>query len=233
MSRLLLVLRPEPASTATIARAAALGLETIAVPLFEIVPLRWDAPDPAEFGALMITSANAVRHAGTQLARYSGLRTYAVGEATADTLAAAGFADVRVGQGDAIALIDLLVGERVSRVLHLCGEQRREPDPRGIAIERIAVYAARTIPHPPGLADALARHPVAMLHSPRAAAHFAALVDDREAIALAAISRNAADAAGPGWGAVAVAEVPSDQALLAIAARMCKQGSDKTRDGSE
>jgi uroporphyrinogen-III synthase len=42
-----------------------------------------------------------------------------------------------------------------------------------------------------------------------------------DSIAIAAISRAAADAAGEGWKSVAVADEPSDDALLALAARLC------------
>ena len=52
----------------------------------------------------------------------------------------------------------------------------------------------------------------ALLHSPRAAALFAALIDDarigRADIRLVAISPAAAAAAGPGWRSVAVAPAP-------------------------
>ncbi|RJF94005.1 uroporphyrinogen-III synthase [Sphingomonas cavernae] len=233
MSRPLLVLRPEPGNAATIARANALGLEAITVPLFEIVPIEWQAPGSAHFDALMVTSANAVRHGGEALKHYAALPVYAVSAATGETLAAAGFSDIRVGPGDAIGLIELLVRDGVSRVLHLCGEDRREPDPQGVEIERVAVYAARAIAEPAGLAEAVARQPVAMAHSPRAAARLSALVSDRSQIALAAISANAAVASGIGWRAVAIADAPTDQALLAIAARMCKQEYDNSRDGPQ
>jgi uroporphyrinogen-III synthase len=36
------------------------------MPLFAIVPLDWTAPDPAQFDGLVLTSANAVRHAGEE-----------------------------------------------------------------------------------------------------------------------------------------------------------------------
>ena len=52
-----------------------------------------------------------------------------------------------------------------------------------------------------------------------------ASVAAREAITLAAISPAAAAAAGGGWEAVEVAERPDDEALLALAARLCKKPS--------
>jgi len=81
--RPLLVLRPEPGAAATLARAVAAGWQAIAAPIFNIVPLPWAAPDPADHDALMLTSANAVRQAGDALRLYRHLPVYAVGEATA------------------------------------------------------------------------------------------------------------------------------------------------------
>lgn len=233
MTRPLLVLRPAPGNAETVARAGALGLEAIAVPLFEVVACAWNPPDAAGFDALMVTSANTVRHAGPELMRYAALPAYAVGAATADALRRTGFAEVHTGPGDAVGLIDRLRRDGVRRVLHPCGAERRAPEAGALAITRVVVYAAHLIADPPGLAAALARAPVAMLHSPRAAARFASLVPERGAIAIAAISRNAADAAGEGWESIAVAEAPNDNALLAIAARMCKQGHAKTRDAPQ
>lgn len=228
MPRPLLVLRPEPGASRTATRAAALGLEALVVPLFEIVARDWAAPDPAGFDALMITSANAIEQGGNRLKLYANLPVYAVGEATAQAARGAGFTTVHKGPGDANGLIDGLRRRGVARVLHLCGADRLEPDSRGIAIERIAVYAARPIAEPAGLGQALAQNPVAMLHSPRAAARLAALAGDRRGIALVAISRNAAEAAGGGWERIAIAKTPDDQALLAIAASLCKQVAAKT-----
>ena len=78
-----LVLRPEPAATATAEKARSLGLEPIVVPLFEIQRVAWDAPDPSAFDALLLTSANAIRIGGDQLQALRGLPVHAVGDRTA------------------------------------------------------------------------------------------------------------------------------------------------------
>jgi uroporphyrinogen-III synthase len=62
--RPVLVLRPEPGASATVERARERGLSAIPIPLFEIQSLEWDAPDPAGFEGVLLTSANAVRFAG-------------------------------------------------------------------------------------------------------------------------------------------------------------------------
>ena len=215
----LLILRPEPGARRTLARAAALGLRARAVPLFEIVALAWDAPNPADFDALLLTSANALRQAGADLELYRGLPVHAVGAATAAAARAAGFGEVRTGPGDVGALLAGLAPPL--RLLHLCGADRRDAAAEGIAITPVPVYASRESDGA-GLAAALAEGPVVLLHSPRAAARLAALVENRAGLAIVAISPAAADAAGGGWGQVAIAERPRDEALLAIAARLCE-----------
>jgi uroporphyrinogen-III synthase len=62
---------------------------------------------------------------------------------------------------------------------------------------------------------------VVLVHSPRAGRRLAELVESRGSIAIAAISKAAADAAGSGWAEIAIADQPSDEALLALAARLC------------
>jgi uroporphyrinogen-III synthase len=51
----------------------------------------------------------------------------------------------------------------------------------------------------------------------------AELVDDRASIAIAAISVAAADAVGAGWTSIDIADRPTDDALLALAARLCNK----------
>lgn len=217
-----LVLRPEPGASATLARARQLGLDAIAAPLFEIEAIEWRAPEAAAFDALLLTSANALRHGGEELSKLRGLPVYAVGEATAESARDAGF-DIEA-TGD--AGVDRLLGsiEPDLELLHLCGEERREPaDPRQ-RINAIAVYRSKVLPEPDLSA---AKGAVALIHSPRAARRFAELVQDRGSIAIAAISTEAADAAGTGWEAVETAETVTDDALLALAARLCNTSSPK------
>ena len=63
-----------------------------------------------------------------------------------------------------------------------------------------------------------------MIHSPRAGRRFAELVDtNKETVAIAAISDDAAAAVGDGWAAVESADVPTDEALLALTERLCNK----------
>lgn len=223
--RALLVLRPAPGGAATARRAVAGGHDAVAAPLFTIAPCAWDAPAAARHDALMLTSANAVRQAGPALAGYHALPVYAVGAATAAAARAAGFADVRGGAADAAALAATMAGDGITRPLHLAGRDHDARDHPGLTIVRRIVYRADPVDRLPApAAAALGQGAVALLHSPRAAASFARLVDAaglaRAAIPIAAISRKAAAAAGPGWQAIAIAERPDDAALLAAAARL-------------
>jgi uroporphyrinogen-III synthase len=83
VNRPLLILRPEPGNSATRAAAQALGLDVLSYPLFEVRPLDWDAPDAAAYTGLLLTSANAVRMAGENLAQYADVPVFAVGSAAA------------------------------------------------------------------------------------------------------------------------------------------------------
>lgn len=207
------ILRPEPGASATLARAEAAGIPAVAIPLFTIAPVEWIAPDPAKFDALLLTSANAVRHGGIQLAALAGLPVYCVGSATAAAAQQAGLSVAETGQGNVADLAERLPHEL--RLLHLAGREHR--DVEGMA--RIVVYDSAPIDPAPAL-DML-HDGVAMVHSPRAGARLAQLVTDRGDITIAAISVAAAEACGSGWREVAATEAPADGALLALAAGLC------------
>ena len=216
--RRILVLRPEPGATATVAGARALGLDVVATPLFEVEPVRWAAPDGGRFDALLLTSANAVRHGGPSLQLYRHLPVYAVGEATAQAAREDGFAIAFVGNSDVDHLLGVISPDL--ELLHLCGQHRKTPSGARQAITPLAVYRATEIPEPRlnGFSEG-----VALIHSPRAGHRFAELVQARRSIAIAAISAAAAETVGTGWAAVETASEPTDEALLVLAARLCNK----------
>ncbi len=218
----LLVLRPEPGASATLARARELGLEAIAVPLFKIEPVGWEAPEASGFDGLLLTSANAVRCGGDQLQELRGLKAYAVGEATAAAARDAGFDIAATGDDGVERLLGSI--EPDLRLLHLCGEDRRAAQDARQTITPLAVYRAKQIDRPqlPRPAGS-----IALIHSPRAGRRFAELVTDRGGAVIAAISAAAAEAAGAGWKSIEVAERTEDEALLALAARLCNNPSPK------
>ena len=221
----LLILRPQPGADETAQRARALGLDPVVAPLFTIRPLPWQAPDASDVDAVMLTSANAARHGGKGLAPLLGLTCYAVGEATADAARAAGFTDVRIGPEDGVALLMAMEADGVAEALHLCGADHVSFEPAEIRIRRIPVYKAEAVAELPAAAAGLDGDAVALLHSPRAARHFASLAGDRSRVAIVAISARTARAAGEGWRTLVVAPRPRDEALLELAAKLCQTGA--------
>jgi uroporphyrinogen-III synthase len=210
--RPLVVLRAEPAASATAARASAMGLQVRTVPLFEVGPVDWLAPDSDAFDGLVLTSANAIRHGGAGLGALKRLPVHAVGAATAAAARDAGFAIASIGDGGSRDM--RLPADK--KLLHLTG---RDHVGTG-ATAALAVYEARAIDRPKGIDD-LAGCVVAV-HSPRAGSRLAELVDSRSRIAVAAISAAAAGACGNGWEQVHAAPMPNEAALLALAARLCE-----------
>jgi uroporphyrinogen-III synthase len=217
----ILILRPQPGADATVAKARRLGLDAIAVPLFEVEAVAWSPPEAASFDGLLLTSANAVRMGGEGLNELRGLKTYAIGKATAEAAREAGFDIAATGD----AGVDRLLGsiEPDLKLLHLCGEDRREPVGARQQLTAVTVYRAR--PLAPDLTAA--KDSVALMHSPRAGRRFVELVSDRATISVAAISEAAAEAVGKGWRTVETADQPSDDALLALAARLCDKPDPK------
>lgn len=218
--RPLVILRPEPGASATARAAIALGLRPLVIPLFEVAPVEWRPPDAEGFDALLLTSANAVRHSGRGLERLKGLAAHCVGEATAAAAFDAGLPVASVGTSGADSLLDSL--PRGQRLLHLCGMDRHEPRAHGHAITAVPVYRSAELAAPADLGRI--EGSVVAVHSPRSASRLSALARERlalESIAVAAISAEAAAAAGVGWERVEAAPVPSDAALLALASSLC------------
>jgi len=218
----LLVTRPEPGNSATIARAAALALDAYAMPLFAAQAVPWTAPSAGDFDALLLTSAQAVRLAGPQLARLTALPVYAVGTATADAATAAGLTVAQVGDADGQSLLDAMTSAKVGRILWLCGRERSDLAPRGARMQSLACYAVDSVAPPSGWSHLIAAPAILLAHSRRAAQRIGELVGpDRAHLTVIAISPAVATAAGDGWAEVATAAQPTDAALLALAHALC------------
>jgi len=224
MSRPLLILRPEPGASRTAQAAAALGLESVCYPLFMTTPIPWTGPEQHLVDAVMFTSANGARHAGPQLERYLHLPAYAVGEATAETVRAAGFAQVHVGERGVQELAGIIAADNHTWVLHISGRDIRTFDPGPLRVTSASVYVSVESGHAAALAPYLAADTVILIHSPRAGERLAELAPPsaRVALHIAAISPAALAAAGDGWGSAHAADRPDDAALLALAAGLCE-----------
>ncbi len=217
----LIILRPQPAANATAARAIDAGLDAISAPIFAVEPESWTLPDLA-FDAVLITSANALRHGGAGMTTIQHLPVLAVGKASAQMAIDAGFAVAITGNGDSAALLGQAINAGYRHLLWLAGADHMPLESTDqVAITPVITYQSVAIEPPPELARNLAKPCIVMLHSVRAAAHFAdicAKVDiDRSRINLASISPAVAAAAGDGWRSVAVADAPNDAALLSAA----------------
>jgi uroporphyrinogen-III synthase len=209
----LAVLRPEPGNAATAEAIVALGRVALCLPLFRVRPLPWMPPSSADHDALILTSANAVRHAGPALAQYADLPVHAVGAATAAAARDAGLRIVATGTGDGRALLDAAAAMGVGRALLLTARDRAVTVHPAVAAIRV-VYASDAID--PVDAASLTGS-VALVHSARAALRLGEVVLYRDRVAVAAISPAAAAALGTGWRAVAVADRPTDAAVIAAA----------------
>lgn len=221
----LIVTRPEPGNAVTVARAAALGLDARAMPLFAARALPWTPPAVADFDVLLLTSAQAVRLAGPQLAALAALPAYAVGDATAAAAAAAGLTVVRIGEADAQSLLDVMASKKITRILWLCGRDRSAFDPRGMTLQPLPCYTVDPVDPPPEWSGLIAAPAVLLAHSARAARRIAALAGpSRARLALVAISPAAAAAAGAGWAERTASGQPADAGMLALAAALCHKG---------
>jgi uroporphyrinogen-III synthase len=199
----LLVTRPSPDSDRTAEALRARGFEVLLAPMlrFEPVPLPPDLgretdvePDEEAgraIGAVIVTSANALRAVAPQLENSSlkRLPLYVVGAQTAEVARQAGFAKVFSADGDGAALRELVAGgvkKRIFRkrdtLLYLAGEDisrdlAGELAARGLHVVTQIVYRmAQVTALPPEVCDAFAAHGIeAVLHySRRSAAAFVA-----------------------------------------------------------
>jgi len=118
-----LVTRPHPDDEATAGALRARGFEVLQAPMlrFEPVPFHDDAD--ARYGAIIVTSANALRAIMPHLAgsRLLNLPLFAVGEHTASVARDAGFGEVMTAKGDAAALREQVTSAVKSKQLKKAG----------------------------------------------------------------------------------------------------------------
>lgn len=221
--RPIIIVRPEPGASATAARASALSLTAVTIPLFAVAPVDWQAPDAADFDALLITSANAVRLAGPQLAQFARLPCHAVGAATAAAARAAGLNLVATGNDGAKPLVDAMTSQGHRAILWLTADERSALEAGKSRITAIICYRASEIADPAGWADAVAAPAVILLHSARAARRAAMLAGGaRPHLIALSISDAVRAAAGEGWAQSHSVQRADDADMLAMAAKLCQ-----------
>lgn len=218
----LLVTRPEPGASATVARLIALGHEPVLAPCLSILPR--PAKLPQAPAAIIITSFQAVP---ALPASYHAIPAFCVGDATAGRLRAAGFGSVESASGDAKDLLRLIMQRRLPGThLLAVGERHglalaRQLRAAGVTVLRRTVYTAQpATTMPPAAREALQAGAInfALFYSAETARAFARLAPpSTSSVTALALSPAVADALrGLPWSEIRVALAPTEADLLAL-----------------
>lgn len=210
------ILRPDPGASSTETLLTKHNLEPVKVPLFEIKPTGWEAPDPAGFDGILVTSSNALRFAGDELKKLKGLPIYAVGPVTAQYAKKIGFKVAQMGNAGIAPFLKRI--QHDLKLIHLVAEDRLEYRLVWQKVEPITIYKSEKVEK--GDWKALNGN-IVMVHSPRAGKRLAEVADDKSSISIVAISKQAANACGDGWKTVVHTEDPDDRQMVALAAKLC------------
>ena len=125
-----LVTRPNPDDETTASALRARGFEVLRAPMLRFEPVAFRDDEDARYGAVIVTSANALRGIAPHLkgSRLLKLPLFAVGEHTASAARGIGFEKVIPANGDATALRDLVLAsvkakelKKSSTLLYLAG----------------------------------------------------------------------------------------------------------------
>jgi uroporphyrinogen-III synthase len=125
-----LVTRPHPDDEATASSLRAKGLEVLLAPMLRFEPVAFHDDMDARYGAVIVTSANALRGIEPHLAgsRLLKLPLFVVGEHTASAAYRVGFDNVIPANGDAASLRDSVLAsvkakelKKASTLLYLAG----------------------------------------------------------------------------------------------------------------
>jgi uroporphyrinogen-III synthase len=235
-----LVTRPQPDDEATAAGLRAKGLSVLQAPMLRFEPVAFHDDADASYGAVIVTSANALRGIEPHLAghRLLKLPLFAVGEHTASAARRAGFTQVISSNGDATSLREsVLAGvkakalKKASTILYLAGadlarDLAGELGERGFTVVTHTTYRMVPVPSlPREIGDAFAANRIeAVLHYSRRSAR--AFLDATRAAgveisalaipqccisdAVASVVRDA------GASHVMVARIPDENALFEV-----------------
>src|SRR3979490_561642 len=181
-----LVTRPHPDDETTAARLRAGGFEVLQAPMLRFEPVAFADDEDAHYGAVIVTSANALRGIAPHLAnsRLLKLPLFAVGEHTAAAARRVGFGNVIPADGGAASLRELVLSgvktkalKKVSPLLYLAGADLARDLPgelgeRGFTVVTHTTYRMSPVPNLPREAcDAFAASRIeAVLHYSRRSA---------------------------------------------------------------
>jgi uroporphyrinogen-III synthase len=145
-----LVTRPHPDDETTAAALRARGFEVLLAPMLRFEPVAFHEDLDARYGAVVVTSANALRGIELKGHRLLELPLFAVGEQTASAARHAGFTHVFPASGDAEGLRDLVLArvkakelKKASTLLYLAGADLA----RDLAGEAFAASAIGAVLH--------------------------------------------------------------------------------------
>ena len=182
----ILVTRPHPDDETTASALRARGFEVLLAPMLRFEPLAFHDDEDARYGAVIVTSANALRGIEPYLkaSRLLKLPLFSVGEHTASAARGVGFENVIPANGDAGALRDLMLAsvktkelKKASTLLYLAGadlarDLAGELGERGFTVVTHTTYRmspVSSLPH--DVSDAFAANRIeAVLHFSRRSA---------------------------------------------------------------
>jgi uroporphyrinogen-III synthase len=181
-----LVTRPQPDDEATAAVLRARGFEVLLAPMLRFEPVAFHADEAARYGAVIVTSANALRGVAPHLeaSRLLELPLFTVGKHSAEAARRAGFNKVISADGDAAGLRDSVVAavktkqlKKADTLLYLAGadlarDLAGELGERGFTVVTQTTYRMVPVPSlPRDVCDAFAAHRIeAVLHYSRRSA---------------------------------------------------------------
>jgi uroporphyrinogen-III synthase len=175
-----LVTRPHPDDDATAAALRARGYDILSAPVLRLEPVAFHEDMNARYGAVIVTSTNALRSIEPHLKghRLLELPLFAVGEQTAAAARRAGFTDVISAEGDAAGLRDLVLAKvkakqlkKAATLLYLAGadlarDLAGELGEHGLRVVTQTTYKMSELASlPPEVLDAFAANRIeAVLH---------------------------------------------------------------------
>jgi uroporphyrinogen-III synthase len=181
-----LVTRPQPDDEATAAALRARGFEVLKAPMLRFEPVAFQDDADAVYGAVIVTSTNALRGIEPHLqnSRLLKLPLFAVGEHTAATARRSGFENVISADGDAAGLRDCVLAsvktkdlKKASPLLYLAGadlarDLAGELGELGFTVVTHTTYRMSPVSNlPRDICDAFAAHGIeAVLHYSRRSA---------------------------------------------------------------
>jgi uroporphyrinogen-III synthase len=181
-----LVTRPQPDDETTAAGLRARGFEVLLAPMLRFEPVAFHDDEEARYGAVIVTSANALRGVAPHLkaSRLLELPLFTVGEHTAEAARRAGFKKVISANGDAASLRDSVLAaaktkelKKAGTLLYLAGadlarDLAGELGERGFTVVTQTTYRMVPVPSlPRDACDAFAANRIeAVLHYSRRSA---------------------------------------------------------------